>query len=494
MAAGADPQSVVAPASAPSELLGDLDGPVAMADRAGTVSVLGERRRVGWAVGAGDRWHVAAQEAAVRTRLVDGMPVVATAMRVAGGDVVQRAAAVRDGAGRGVVLEFVNETPGPVSLALAVSGSISRAQVRGSRLMADGRVALELERAPGGAAAVSGGDIWEAVRSGPPAGDCTARGRSGLAAAAVLVPLSSGVPLPVTVPVVGELVDVRPPEQVASGWLSLVSRAASVSVADETLERAWRRGIAACILAAGGAEVAEASRAAVVLDWVGLGDEADRGREVILRALASSRLSPVDAAAALRALASRRLRSGRASALADWAGPLVDAAGDRVDASTLEQVATALEFEAPGAARDARRLLAETTPRAPFSDAEAATDRLNAAIRDSVAFGGDGLAGIEAVLDCLVAEIPDGIVMAPALPAAWRGASADARSIGTRHGTLSYSVRWHGPRPALLWDLEPADLRTPGGEGGGPILRCGLDESWITTEPSGEALLNSAQP
>ena len=492
MAAGADPQSVVAPASAPSELLGDLDGPVAMADRAGTVSVLGERRRVGWAVGAGDRWHVAAQEAAVRTRLVDGMPVVATAMRVAGGDVVQRAAAVRDGAGRGVVLEFVNETPGPVSLALAVSGSISRAQVRGSRLMADGRIALELDRAPGGAAAVSGDDVWEAVRSGPPAGDCTARSRSGLAAAAVLVPLSVGVPLRVTVPAIGELVEVRAPEQVASGWLALVSRAGSVSLPDETAERAWQRGIAACILASGGAGVAAASRAAVVLDRVGLGDEADRGREVILRAVASSRLAPVDAAAALQALASRRLRSGRVSALADWAGPLVDAAGGGLDASTLEQVATALEPEAPGAARDARRLLVETTPRAPFSEPEAAADRLNAAIRDSVAFGGDGLAGIEAVLDCLVAETPDGIMLAPALPAAWRGASVDAHSIVTRHGTLSYSVRWHGPRPALLWDLAPAARAPSGGTDDAVVLRCGLDRSWSASGSAGEALLGPA--
>jgi len=486
-----------------TELLGDLDGPVAAVDRAGTIALLDAGLRVGWAVGAGDRWHIAAEETAVRTRLVDGMPVTATAMRVPGGDVVQRAAAVREPSGPGVVVEFVNESAGPVSVALAVSGSISTAQVRGSRLLADGRVALELDRTPGGAAAVSDGEIWQVVRSGPRAGDCEARSRSGLSAAAVLVPLAVRVPLRVTVPVAGGPVEARPPERVAAGWLALVSRAASVALPDETAERAWRRGIAACVLAAGGADPAVASRAAVVLDRVGLPDEADRARELILRAVEGSRLPAGDAAAALRALASRRLRSGRVSGLAEWAGPLVGAAGDQLDTVTLEQVSSALEPEAPAAARDARRLLAVMSARAPTHGGggsgqrrirrwTASGDRVAAVVRDSMAFGGDGLAGIEAVLDCLVDEAADHVVMAPALPAAWRGASPDALSIVTRHGTLSFSVRWHGSRPALLWDLTPEDRSRTGVHDDGAVLRCGLDPSWAVSEPSGEALLDPA--
>ena len=510
---GADHPETMAGDWVRRELLGDLDGPVASVDRAGTIALLDAGWRVGWGVGAGDRWHIAAEETAVRTRLVDGMPVVATSMRVPGGDVVQRAAAVRDASGRGVVLEFVNESAGPVSVALAVSGSTSTVRVRGSRLLADGRVAVELDRTPGGAAAVSDGEVWRAVRAGPPAGDCEARSRSGLAAAAVLVPLAVGVPLRLTLPVAGGPVEARPPERVAAGWLSLVSRAASAALPDETAERAWLRGIAACILAAGGAGAARASRAAVVLDRVGLPDEADRGREVILRASAGSggrqqrRLvqsaagrevilrasagsgpAAGDAVAGLRALASRRLRSGRVSGLAEWAGPLVDAAGDHLDALTLEQVASALEPEAPAAARDARRLLTETPARAPVTRSAASDGRVEAATRDSIAFGGDGLAGIEAVLDCLVAEAADHVVMAPALPAAWRGASADALSIVTRHGTLSFSVRWHGSRPALLWDLQ----QPRSAEGSAVGLRCGLDPSWSAPGSAGEALLNPA--
>ena len=174
------------------EPVGDLDGPVAEVDRAGSVALVGAGWQICWAVGAEDRWHVASREAAVRSRLLEDMPVSETAMRVPGGDVVQRVAAVRDAAGRAVVLEFDNQTPGPVSLAVAVmprvdavdravsgcgrsrpagADGVGRAAVSGSRLMADGRVALEMNRSPGGSTATADGDVWQAVQSGPAAAD-----------------------------------------------------------------------------------------------------------------------------------------------------------------------------------------------------------------------------------------------------------------------------------------------------------------------------------
>jgi hypothetical protein len=44
-------------------------------------------------------------------------------------------------------------------------------------------------------------------------------------------------------------------------------------------------------------------------------------------------------------------------------------------------------------------------------------------------------------------------------------------------------VRWHGDRPALLWELQPHDGR--------PVrLRASrLDPGWSTAQPEGEALL-----
>ena len=476
-----------------AELLGDLDGPVAEVDRAGTVTPAGARWRVGWAVGAEDRWHVAAEEAAVRSGLIDDMPVTATAMRVPGGDVVLRAAAGRAGAGRVVVLEFTNDAPVPVSLAVAVTGSIRVAAVKGSRLLVDGRAVVDLGRAPGGTAAVGDGDVWPAVRAGPPAGDCEARSRPGRAAVAAVLPLAPRVPLRVTLPVEGELASPPgSPEEVAVGWRAVGERAASVDLPDDAAVRAWRRGIAASILAAGCSDRATLARAAVVLDRVGLPDEADRAREALIGEIERSGPPPPVATAALRALASRRLRTGRVSGLAELAGPLAEAAGDHLDPLTLEQVAAVLETEAPAAARDARRLLAETGSASPMPDAVATADRVSVAVRDSVAFGRDGLAGVEALLDCLAAEAPDHLVMLPAQPEAWKGASIDARALVTRQGMLSFSVRWHGPRPALLWDLQPRRDEVP--RVPRVTLRCGLDESWATESRSGEALLSTGRP
>ena len=476
------------------ELVGDLDGPVAAVDQSGTVALVGEGWRVGWAVGAADRWHVAAEEAAVRSGLIDDMPATVTLMRVPGGDVIVRVAAGRTGPVRGVVLEFVNDAPVAVSLVVGVAGSIKSAAVRGSRLLADGRAVVDLGRAPGGAAAVDGGDLWRAVRAEPSAGDCEARSREGRAAAAAVIPLAPRVPLRVTAAGVesrslGSPGGVGSPEEIAAGWRAVVERAASVDLPDEAAVRAWRRGIAASILAAGCSQPWAVARAAVVLDRVGLPDEADRARRALVREAGFAPLPPPLAAAALRALASRRLRTGRVSGLAELAGPLAEAAGDHLDPLTLEQVAAVLETEAPAAARDARRLLAETHAASSMPDAAATADGLAVAVRNGLAFGEDGLAGVEALLDCLVGESADRLVMLPVQPEAWKGAPVDARALATRHGVLSFSVRWHGSRPALLWELAP-----PGGHGSGRgldgvELRCGLDSSWSAPGSAGDVLL-----
>ena len=434
-------------------------------------------------------------------------------MRVPGGDVVERVAVVRDATGRAVVLEFVNQTPAPVSLALAVipmavgadrrasgsrrvrppeAGEVARAAVSGSQLVADGRVALELGRTPRGATATADGDVWPTVRAEPAAGDCEVHSRTGRAAAAAVVPLASRIALRVVLPVDGGPVGARAPEQISAGWRAVVARAATVDLPDDSASRAWSRGVAASILAAGVADVASAARAAVVLDRVGLADEADRGRDAVLAAAQRATMAAEEAALALRALASRRLRTGRVSGLAGLAGPLAAAAGDRLDACTLQQVAAVLESEAPGAARDARRMLAEIAERDARAPAAAprAARSLQAALRRSAAFGGDCLAGIEAVLDRLVAEEADRLVVAPDLPGEWLGAPLDVGSLATRHGRLSFSVRWHGSRPALLWEAAP--------DGGsvtdaldGATLRCGLDPFWSTDRRAGDALLGS---
>jgi hypothetical protein len=70
----------------------------------------------------------------------------------------------------------------------------------------------------------------------------------------------------------------------------------------------------------------------------------------------------------------------------------------------------------------------------------------------------------------------------PEVPEAWLGQPVDVRSCGTANGRVSFSVRWHGARPALLWERlggsDAVELRCPG-----------LDPQWSSLERSGEALL-----
>ena len=59
------------------------------------------------------------------------------------------------------------------------------------------------------------------------------------------------------------------------------------------------------------------------------------------------------------------------------------------------------------------------------------------------------------------------------------------RRAPTAFGRFSYSVRWHGERPAILWELEPHAGAVPPA----PSPRPGLDPAWSATGSTGEALL-----
>jgi hypothetical protein len=80
-------------------------------------------------------------------------------------------------------------------------------------------------------------------------------------------------------------------------------------------------------------------------------------------------------------------------------------------------------------------------------------------------------------------EAPDGsLVLLAELPDAWRGCDLDVHDAPTRGGSLSYSVRWHGDRPALLWSAPP----------GVRVCAPGLDAEWSSETPEGEALLTGS--
>src|SRR3954468_7292275 len=132
--AGSDPSS-------PSTTIGVLGGTRdASVDRSGVLSPRATTWELDWWIGADDRWHMPAREAAVRQQLVDGMPVVETAMRVPGGDAVHRVhgTASSDDVGEVAVGEIENASPAPFVAALVGRGA-SALDLDGATVWADGR-------------------------------------------------------------------------------------------------------------------------------------------------------------------------------------------------------------------------------------------------------------------------------------------------------------------------------------------------------------------
>jgi hypothetical protein len=66
------------------------------------------------------------------------------------------------------------------------------------------------------------------------------------------------------------------------------------------------------------------------------------------------------------------------------------------------------------------------------------------------------------------------------------GVDLEVHDAPTRHGLLSFALRWHGEHPALLWELTPPAGAPPRAvELTAPVLAPG----WSTAEPVGETLL-----
>ena len=77
--------------------------------------------------------------------------------------------------------------------------------------------------------------------------------------------------------------------------------------------------------------------------------------------------------------------------------------------------------------------------------------------------------------------VDDTVTLLAELPDEWRGQGIEVHDAPTRHGPVSYAVRWHGARRRCSGTRRPVcTLRAPG-----------LDPSWDAGEPTGEALLGA---
>ena len=572
--------------------LGTIDAAaIADVDPAGWVQLRGASWSLDWWIGAEDRWHHPAVEAAVRQHTLDDAPVVETAMRVPGGDVVHRAYGVRatsrasDGElwdDSAVVVEVENSTAVPVALALVVRpltlagvGRVGSVRVEGSVVRVDGRVAAVVSRpvarlAHGEVGRVAG-PLADGRDDGPevgitPVGD-------GRLEVAMVVPLPHTAVVRVLLPRVvpparrrffggnerpvepGSTFEAPEAEAISKGWTAHTRDVPRLDLGEPLLDRLAVAAPRSLVLGSGDDVLDRAERAVQVTELLArcgltepLGplaramvDEQRLGGSVRLEDGGDATAALLFAAAPLLATGSEvweELLLGpvaKSVHLVRKGGALDHPAQRRTGAAALALVAPALRvIGQPEVAEDAEAAAAELLAR-PQSDADVdvAGDLLAqvAALRAALAAGDDSVvadlvdlarlgepgsvgdrvddqgtpdgslgydAGVvaaraSAALDLGMLDGAEGPVLLPAWPDAWWGRAVEVHGVVTRFGRASFGLRWHGARPALLWEVLPgagvdADRVTP-------VLTCpGLDPTWRGEGWSGEALLGPVEP
>lgn len=363
----------------------------------------GEPATVSWYVAAEDRWHLPAEEPALRQRRLDGTPVVETRLRVPDGDAIQRVWSVPELGGL-TVIEIENDSPLPFAVAFA-----------GPRLLT--------ERPPADVA-VQGLDLPEG---------------------SIVLPVGHRTSIRVAVPHdvarlgTWALPPLAPAMAVVRGWSTIVHRASRVVLPDDGLADALTA--ARCDLLLDGPVDADDAVGFLldVAELGRLGDDAEAWMPEIIDPIARIARSDDpgvdDALAACERLA--------VAAHDDRA------AGDIVALRTRR-------------ARSGLTSVDAATPPASFSDVRrgASVGRFVLEVERCVATGGRLL--------------PAG------LPRRWLGANFEVHGIPTgARSAVSFAVRWHGERPAVLWEQhgEPCRLTAPG-----------IDPEWSTDEVVGEAL------
>ena len=93
---------------------------------------------------------------------------------------------------------------------------------------------------------------------------------------------------------------------------------------------------------------------------------------------------------------------------------------------------------------------------------------------------------VRSFLRLLVDDSSDELRFALAWPNEWLGQGVEVHGVPSRHGAVSWAVRWHGERPALLWEVD--------GDSQDLIIRApGLDDSFVGNGCAGEALLRAKE-
>lgn len=410
--------------SRPSTIVGALGAPgLAAADEHGCIHPVGADHELDWWIGADDRWHIPAEESTVRQRAVGVAPVVETFLRVPGGEAVHRVWGV-PGASALAVVEVENASAAPFALALVLrsagGGNLREVALDGATLTVAGRPALALPR--------------------PPSRWAVAAGEPGRVRTVVTTGDASEGPFPPTRDRRGvEAVLVHPVPHHTRFRVALV------------LEPRRARGAVELGRLPGFDAVAR-----------GWSSQLDRGLRTDLPDETLQRA--VDAArATLLVLGGGPADADVVAALEDWG----------------------FDTEAADAWRRLPLLVRRRAARRePIADPWSRVVEHLRAASPTLAFPGGPVPFLRAVRAVVARDADAGVELLPALPPEWLGRDLAAHGVPTAAGQVSFAVRWHGERPALLWEApEGVRLSAPR-----------LDPSWEVAGGSGEALLAAPDP
>lgn len=533
----------IGPAGGPPAATVDVDGMVTPLRSSWSVEV--------W-IGASDQWHVPSRRSVPRQRLLRGLPVIETPVRIPGGEAVIRTAY----APGGVLVEVENASPTPFALSVALvpatpdgQGRLCSCGLNGTRLVAEGQSAVLFGSRPRLAAvgsAAAGHVINPVTKGEAAAGDVEVHCQDGMASVAAVVPVTHGQTTRFVVAAGdGDPAKVLgvPLEAIVGGWERLTRTGPKVELPDRSVGTVITSAVAQLsILDFNDSAHTLGLVAAAMSRW---GRHSDA--ETVLRELWSrlrSDGSIVDpegavthAAEALWALdqwrrlagheASDALVGALAESLAPAAGYLDDLSASMdpqsdiarwatagLDAAAATMAATDHPFHVEVAAAANRRsrlssgLMSSLPPlNDPAAAAMAAVEpgkggaitaalgALVVASRMTTTWSRSATAEVLLALADWLVKVPNpawppasgegsvGMEVLRAVPPDWRGAPFEVLELPVEGGRLSYALRWHGDRPALLWDIDTSlsvRLSAPG-----------YSSCWVSDQRRGEKLLVS---
>ena len=377
-----------------------------------------DQERLRWFIAADDRWYRPSRETTVRQREVSGVPVIETRIKVPGGDAVQRVYGVANFGGA-IVVEIYNDSSLPFAVAFD-----------------RGDIATMREPSPTG---VQGIDL--------PAGSVVFPvGHHATMRAAILV---NGDSRQISA---GELESLPSFEQVERGWLAALQISSRVDVPDLS----WSSVLTSqrCkVLLSNSAELAESSDINLVVDL--LLDRAERVR------LGDKPAQWVDEVAVAT---ERILKQCAKTQSVQWfeerallgAGMVLNRAGESRGLQDFVSVWSRLA--------EAGRI----------SDLALASPEIAGTVRQ--------IAWIESQL---VAQRRDGVIeICPCgIDKSWLGVNFECHKLlASPEHLISYAVRWHGEKPALLWEID--------GPVGAKVAASAIDRTFSSTEMRGETLLS----